>query len=34
MKPHLLAAAVVYLLLDATNMTGQTLQLSGGVIRR
>ena len=28
------AAAVVYLLLDATNMTGQTLQLSGGVIRR
>ena len=28
------AAAVAYLLLDATNMTGQTLQLSGGVIRR
>jgi NAD(P)-dependent dehydrogenase (short-subunit alcohol dehydrogenase family) len=28
------ASAVAYLLLDATNMTGQTLQLSGGVIRR
>ena len=28
------AAAVAFLCLDATNMTGQTLQLSGGVIRR
>jgi 3-oxoacyl-[acyl-carrier protein] reductase len=28
------AAAVVFLLLDATNVTGQVLQLSGGVIRR
>ncbi len=28
------AAAVAYLCLDATNVTGQTLQLSGGAIRR
>ena len=28
------AAAVVYLAIDALNVTGQTIQLSGGVIRR
>jgi short-subunit dehydrogenase len=31
---HEVARAAAYLLLDATNVTGQTLQLSGGVIRR
>ena len=28
------AATVAYLLLDAHNVTGQTVQLSGGVVRR